>query len=71
MPRTPKELLEACERARQRGKDFPTIWRDVLRPNPLVIGLPGHDVRGGAPCIVVSLSTGDTLLSGHSGYRLA
>lgn len=64
------ELLQSCIRERDRGADFPTIWRTVLRPNSLVIGLPGHEVVDGEACIVVNLTTGRQLLVRAHGFSL-
>ncbi|ANP47302.1 hypothetical protein [Candidatus Viadribacter manganicus] len=66
----PRQLLDACERARRSGLDFPTIWRTLLRTSPLVIGLPGHEVVDGEAQIVISLSTGQQLLSAANGFSL-
>lgn len=66
----PRQLLEACRLAHREGKDFPTIWRTVLRPNRLVIGLPGHEIIDGEAQIVVSLGTGQKLLSRPNGFEL-
>ena len=68
--RMPERLLEACERGRRAGKDFPTIWRELLRPNPLVVGLPGHEVAGREARILIHLRTGQTLVSTVDGYSL-
>jgi hypothetical protein len=69
MGRNAKDLVAACEKARTAGKDFPTIWRTILQPDPLVISLPTHDIRKGKPHILISLANGQTLLSTHNGYR--
>lgn len=66
----PQQLLEACQRAHRERADFPTIWSTILRPSRLVIGLPGHEVVDGEARIVVSLSTGQKLLSRRSGFAL-
>lgn len=66
----PQQLLEACRRAHREGKDFPTIWLTVLRPNRLVIGLPGHEIIEGEARIVISLSTGQKLHSRAAGFDL-
>lgn len=38
-------LLSRCRQARAEGKDFPTIWADILKRDPLTLGAPvqGHD----------------------------
>lgn len=66
----PQQLLEACEQAHREGRDFPTIWRTILRPHRLVHGLPGHEVVDGDARIMISLTTGQKLLSSASGFAL-
>lgn len=66
----PEGLVEACERARRAGKDFPTVWREILRPHPLVIGLPGHEVVDGEARILIALRTGQKIGSTIRGYFL-
>lgn len=66
----PERLLEACERAHRDGRDFPTIWRTILRPNRLVIGLPSHEIVDGEAHIVISLGTGHKILSHRRGFSL-
>ncbi|MFT3728183.1 MAG: hypothetical protein QM759_10205 [Terricaulis sp.] len=70
MLQTPQQLLAACESARQEGKDFPTVWRTVLQRSPLVIGLPGHEIRDGEARIIISLTTGQQIGSSLAGYTL-
>jgi hypothetical protein len=70
-PRSPEELLRACERAQDLGDDFPTVWNTLLRRCPLVIGLPSHEVSDGEARIVVRLITGQKLLSAAHGFSLA
>lgn len=67
----PDQLLAACESARSQGKDFPTVWRTILRPNPLVTGLPGHEIEHGEARIVVHLITGQKISAAIGGYTLA
>jgi hypothetical protein len=57
-----RDLFDACHAARQSGADFPTIWRDVLKDNTLVVGPPiqGGDVEG--PALEVRLLTGQSLV---------
>ena len=38
--------------------DFPTLWNEVLRPDPLVIGPPVQTVRDGRVRMEVRLITG-------------
>jgi hypothetical protein len=57
-----RDLLDACHAARRGGADFPTIWRDVLKDNALVLGPPvqGRDVA--SPALEVRLLTGQSLV---------
>ena len=54
-------LLSRCSEARAAGLDFPTIWNDVLRRDPLTLGTPvqGHD--GQTTTLSIRLM-GDTVL---------
>ncbi len=41
MERVPTtDLLRKCTVAVQNGSDFPTIWHDILKGHPLVVGVP-------------------------------
>jgi hypothetical protein len=70
MSTSAENLVALCERARLEGADFPTVWRRVLRPSPLVIGLPTHDIERGKTRIVVALKTGQKIISTLSAYAL-
>jgi len=41
--------------------DFPTLWHDVLKPSPLVIGPPVQAVRDGTIRMEVRLITGGVI----------
>jgi len=41
--------------------DFPTLWNEVLRPDPLVIGPPVQTVRDGRVRMEVRLITGASI----------
>lgn len=62
MAETARDLLDACHAARQRGADFPTIWRNLLKDHALVLGPPvqGGDREG--PALEVRLLTGQCLV---------
>ena len=64
------DLLCRCREAQASGSDFPTIWRSFLKTHPLVIGLPSHEIRDGAPLMVIQLWTGQKLVSSTSGFEL-
>ena len=70
MPNSPEGLFRACEAAHHGGMDFPTVWNTILRRHPLVIGLPTHRIVAGQAQIVVSLATGQHIISTTSGYCL-
>lgn len=70
MSETPEQLIAACESARREGKDFPTVWRTILKPSQLVVGLPGHEIREGEARIVVSLTTGQSIYAARDRYTL-
>jgi hypothetical protein len=55
---TTADLLSRCRAAQAAGMDFPTLWHDVLRPDPLVIGPPVQTVRAGIIRIEVRLISG-------------
>lgn len=70
MAASPMDLLRECERARSAGKDFPTIWNTILKHHPLVLGPPTHQVTNGVAQIVVTLITGERMLSVADGFSL-
>jgi len=41
--------------------DFPTLWHEVLKPHPLVIGPPVQTVRDGRIRMEVHLLTGGAI----------
>lgn len=47
MSDTKAQLLSRCRAAQAAGMDFPTLWHEVLKPSPLVIGPPIQTVRDG------------------------
>ena len=63
------DLLKRCEQAHSDGRDFPTIWHGILKPHPLVTGLPMHEIQDGKSFIVVRLLTGHRLASSPEGFR--
>ena len=54
-------LIERCRAAQAAGMDFPTLWMEVLKSHPLVIGPPVHTVRDGRIRREVRLITGSTI----------
>jgi hypothetical protein len=47
MAESQAELLSRCQAAQAAGMDFPTLWNEVLKRSPLVIGPPVQTIRGG------------------------
>jgi hypothetical protein len=70
MPDTPEGLLRACEAAQKDGMDFPSLWRTIITRHALVVGLPAHRVANGEAQIVVTLLTGQKLISSARGFSL-
>ena len=58
MTETQVELLAKCRAAQAAGMDFPTLWNEVLKPSPLVIGPPIQTVRSGRIQLETRLMTG-------------
>jgi len=54
-------LIEQCRAAQAAGADFPTLWNDVLKSHPLVIGPPVNTVRDGRIRREVRLITGSAI----------
>jgi hypothetical protein len=55
------ELFERCRAAQAEGMDFPTLWHEVLKSDPLVIGPPVQTARDGRIRIEVRLITGGAI----------
>ena len=55
------DLLERCRASLEEGVDFPTLWHEVLKVDPLVIGPPVQTARDGRTRIEVRLITGSTI----------
>ncbi len=56
------DLVRRCIAARNSGASFPTIWRTVLQPDPLVGGLPKQTHSDGRVQMTVQLNTGERLI---------
>ena len=54
-------LVDRCRAGRAAGMDLPTLWHDVLKQHPLVIGPPVQTVRDGKIRMEVRLITGATI----------
>jgi len=58
---TRSELLHRCHAGLGAGMDFPTLWHEVLRPDPMVIGPPVQTVRDGRIRLEVRLIGGGAI----------
>jgi hypothetical protein len=63
-------LLQACNRMRREGADFPSIWRELIEPHRLVLGHPVGDHEDGKPILWVRLETGQRLVFRDTEYGL-
>ncbi len=55
---TRADLMQRCHAGRAAGLDFPTLWNEVIKPHPLVIGPPVQTVRDGRIRMEIRLITG-------------
>ena len=58
---TKADLLNRCRAGQAEGLDFPTLWNEILKPHPLVIGPPVQTVRDGRIRMEVRLITGGAI----------
>jgi len=58
---TREHLIERCRAGKADGMDFPTLWHEVLKPDPLVIGPPIQTARDGRIRMEVRLITGGAI----------
>ena len=58
---TREQLIARCRAGKAEGLDFPTLWHEVLKPHPLVIGPPVQTVRDGRIRMEVRLITGGAI----------
>lgn len=63
-------LLNACNAKKNKGADFPTIWKDILKGHPYVAGSPIQDRGEDGPILRVPLITGQVLVFLGSNFSL-
>ena len=63
-------LVDTCNAERSKGSDFPTIWRDVLKAHPCVLGQPVQDSGEDGPLLRIPLITGQSLVFLGSPFSL-
>jgi hypothetical protein len=64
------DLLVTCTVARLNGEDFPTIWINILKMHPLVMGDPVQHTDRIGPYLAVPLVTGQRLKFGSLGFSV-
>lgn len=65
-----RHLLDACNRHRREGHDFPTIWWDIIQGHPIVAGIPVQAMEGALPVLDIRLRTGETLRFRRTEFAL-
>jgi hypothetical protein len=58
---TKADLVLRCRAGQADGMDFPTLWHEVLKADPLVIGPPVQTVRDGRIRMEVWLISGGAI----------
>jgi hypothetical protein len=64
-------LAAQCRAARAAGMDFPTIWHEILKANPLVVGPPVQVVHDGRPRLEINLISGGRLVFDSGSNEIA
>jgi hypothetical protein len=65
-----RNLVEACNAARQAGLDFPRIWREILQRHPLVTGAPVQGIGEAGPHLEIPLFAGQVMMFDTSGFAI-
>ncbi|RUX94006.1 MULTISPECIES: hypothetical protein [unclassified Mesorhizobium] len=63
-------LLNACNAERNKGADFPTIWKNILKVHPYVAGSPIQDSGENGLILRIPLITGQVLVFLGSNFSL-
>lgn len=64
------ELHRLCSAAYAAGKDFPTIYAEIVRGNPIVVGMPVQGTNAQGPTLQVKLASGQHLVFHAGGFLL-
>jgi len=59
-----EQLVAACVAAAEKGADFPTVWRTVLKRHLFVTGLPMQRMIGERALLEVHLISGERIVVG-------
>jgi hypothetical protein len=57
-----QDLLRICHDAMHSGVDFPTLWHTVIKPHPMVVGVPVQRWDGIRTYLEIPLLRGDCLV---------
>lgn len=63
-------LQALCAAAYASGKDFPTVYAEIIRGNPLVIGMPVQSIDKHGPILRIRLTSGQSLVFHGGGLSL-
>ncbi len=64
------ELHKQCAAAYAAGKDFPTIYAEMIRGNPAVVGMPVQGTNAHGPTLQIKLASGQQLVFHAGGFSL-
>ncbi len=70
MTNTGADLIAQCQAALATGMDFPTLWHELLKGSPLVIGPPVQTMRGGKARLEVRLIYGSVIVFDSATKRI-
>ena len=63
-------LHAQCAAAYAAGKDFPTVYTEIIQGNPLVIGMPVQGTDNHGPTLRIKLANGQSLVFHSGGFSL-
>jgi hypothetical protein len=64
------DLHKQCSAAYAAGKDFPTIYAETIRGNPVVVGMPVQGSNKHGPFLQIKLASGQQLVFHAGGFSL-
>jgi hypothetical protein len=56
------DLARKCTELVRQGKDFPTVWGEILKSHMLVQGIPRQRIEGAGSLLDIPLITGEQLV---------
>lgn len=66
-----ERLREDCNMALGAGKDFRTIWEEILQSSPLTVGPPEQRYNGAGIQLRIPLVNGQALIFSDDNFALA